>query len=222
MSDIPITQPTLLLRIRDADDADSWERFVKLYTPLVFGYCRQRGLQEADASDVAQEVMRTVAQSIQRFEYNRDKGTFRGWLLAVTRNKLLKYFTKIQRVPLGSGRTTIHAKLEATPDATETDHWDRAYQQRLFQWACSEVQDEFTPKTWSAFCQTAIDNQPPHQVASALGTSLGAVYIAKSRVIARIRKQIESVNGAEDSALWRTAPERTQATTDDDAGLDQG
>jgi len=69
MSEIPITQPTLLLRIRDTEDEASWERFVKIYTPLVFGYCRKRGLQEADASDVAQEVMRTVAQLINRFEY---------------------------------------------------------------------------------------------------------------------------------------------------------
>ena len=158
MSDIPITQPTLLLRIRDTEDEASWERFVKIYTPLVFGYCRKRGLQEADASDVAQEVMRTVAQSINRFDYNKKKGTFRGWLLTVTRNKLLKYFSKLQKQPIGTGRTTIQTKLEETPDAVETDHWNHAYQQRL--------------------------------------------YIAKSRVIARIRKQIESVNGSEDSVLW--------------------
>ncbi|MBT5708730.1 MAG: sigma-70 family RNA polymerase sigma factor, partial [Verrucomicrobia bacterium] len=135
MSDIPITQPTLLLRIRDTEDEASWERFVKIYTPLVFGYCRKRGLQEADASDVAQEVMRTVAQSINRFDYNKKKGTFRGWLLTVTRNKLLKYFSKLQKQPIGTGRTTIQTKLEETPDAVETDHWNHAYQQRLFQWA---------------------------------------------------------------------------------------
>jgi DNA-directed RNA polymerase specialized sigma24 family protein len=76
MSDIPITQPTLLLRIRDTEDEASWERFVKIYTPLVFGYCRKRGLQEADASDVAQEVMRTVAQSINRFEYTLRRHKF--------------------------------------------------------------------------------------------------------------------------------------------------
>ena len=207
MSEIPITQPTLLLRIRDTEDEASWERFVRIYTPLVFGYCRKRGLQEADASDVAQEVMRTVAQSINRFEYNQKKGTFRGWLLRVTRNKLLKYFSKLQKQPIGSGRTTIQAKLEETPDATETDHWNKAYQQRLFQWASGEVKDEFAEKTWSAFWLAAVENQSSQKIATELQMSLGAVYIAKSRVIARIRKQIESINGSEDSVLWSGSSE---------------
>ena len=202
MSDIPITQPTLLLRIRDTEDEASWERFVKIYTPLVFGYCRKRGLQEADASDVAQEVMRTVAQSINRFDYNKKKGTFRGWLLTVTRNKLLKYFSKLQKQPIGTGRTTIQTKLEETPDAVETAHWNHAYQQRLFQWASGEVKEEFAEKTWSAFWLAAVENQSSQKIATDLQMSLGAVYIAKSRVIARIRKQIESVNGSEDSVLW--------------------
>ena len=202
MSDPPLTQPTLLLKIRDAEDEAAWERFVKIYTPLVFSYCRKRGLQEADASDVAQEVMRTVAQAISRFDYNQAKGTFRGWLLTVTRNKLLKHFTKIQNLPMGSGRSTIQAKLEATPDAEETDHWNHDYQQRLFQWAASEVKSEFSDKTWSAFWRTAVENQPSQAVAESLEMSIGALYIAKSRVIARIRKQIEAVNGREDSVLW--------------------
>lgn len=202
MSDIPITQPTLLLKIRDAEDEVSWERFVKIYTPLVFGYCRKRGLQDADASDVAQEVMRTVSQAINRFDYNKKKGTFRGWLLMVTRNKLLKHFSKLQKQPIGSGRTTIQAKLEETPDAAETDHWNTAYQQRLFQWASTEVKDEFSEKTWSAFWLAAVENQKSQEIATDLEMSLGAVYIAKSRVIARIRKQIETINGSEDSVLW--------------------
>ena len=146
--------------------------------------------------------MRTVAQSINRFEYNQKKGTFRGWLLRVTRNKLLKYFSKLQKQPIGSGRTTIQAKLEETPNAAETDHWNNAYQQRLFQWASGEVRDEFAEKTWSAFWLTAVENQGSQKIATELQMSLGAVYIAKSRVIARIRKQIESISGSEDSVLW--------------------
>ncbi len=202
MSDSPLTQPSLLLKIRNAEDEAAWERFVKIYTPLVFGYCRKRGLQEADASDVAQEVMRTVAQAITRFDYNQSKGTFRGWLLTVTRNKLLKHFTKIQKQPIGSGRSTIQAQLEATPNADETNHWNHEYQQRLFQWAASEVKNEFSEKTWAAFWKTAVENQSGQETAKHLEMSVGAIYIAKSRVIARIREQIESISGGEDSVLW--------------------
>lgn len=202
MSEIPITQPTLLLKIRDADDSAAWEQFVRLYTPLVFAFCKQRGLQDADASDVAQEVMKTVAQSIERFDYNRRKGTFRGWLFTVTRNKLLKFFTKLQKQPQGTGRTTIHTQLEQTPDAQETEIWNLAYQKRLFQWAANEVKSEFSEKTWDAFWNTAVKNQNSQETAKALSMSLGAVYIAKSRVISRIRQQIESISGQEDTELW--------------------
>lgn len=202
MSHQPVTQPTLLLQIRDATDEVAWNHFVRIYTPLVFGYCRQRGLQEADASDVSQEVLRTVAVKIGRFDYSSKKGSFRGWLLGVTRNKLLKHFTKLQKQPAGIDQSTILNRLEATPDANENAAWDEAYQQRLFQWAANEVSSEFTEKTWSAFWQTSVKDRPSQEVAEELQMSLGAVYIAKSRAIARIRKKIETVSGLEDSVLW--------------------
>ena len=211
MSHQPVTQPTLLLQIRDATDEAAWSRFVKIYTPLVFGYCRQRGLQEADASDVSQEVMRTVAMKIGRFDYSSKKGSFRGWLLGVTRNKLFKYFTKLQKQPTGTDRSTILDRLEATPDASENAAWDEAYQQRLFQWAANEVRSEFTEKTWSAFWQTSVKARPSQEVADELQMSLGAVYIAKSRAIARIRKKIETVSGQEDSGLWTKTGPLTEA-----------
>ncbi len=201
MSQIPVTEPTLLIQIRDPDDALAWERFVKLYTPLVFGFCRQRGLQDADASDLSQEVMKTVAQSIHRFDYDQRRGTFRSWLLRVTRNKLLKFFSKLQRLPKATGRTSIQERLEATPSPEETGEWNAAYQRRLFNWAAQEVENEFAPTTWQAFWKTAVENQRSPAVAEELQISLGAVYIAKSRVLARIRKQIATVAGDDDLDL---------------------
>jgi DNA-directed RNA polymerase specialized sigma24 family protein len=97
---------------------------------------------------------------------------------------------------------TIHTQLEQTPDAQETEIWNLAYQKRLFQWAANEVKSEFSEKTWDAFWNTAVKNQNSQETAKALSMSLGAVYIAKSRVISRIRQQIESISGQEDTELW--------------------
>ena len=87
------TRPSLLIAIRDAGNQTAWNEFVALYTPLVYGHCVRRGLQVADAADVAQEVLKAVAGAIGRFEYDRRKGSFRAWLLTVTRRKLANFFT---------------------------------------------------------------------------------------------------------------------------------
>ncbi len=99
MSTAPVTRPSLLLRLRDTDDAECWSEFVRLYTPLIFGHCRRHGLQDADAADVAQEVMRVAAQAMPKFEYNAQRGKFRGWMLQTTRHRLHKFFARQQRAP---------------------------------------------------------------------------------------------------------------------------
>ena len=115
MNQAPITRPSLLVRLREPSNHAAWEEFVDLYTPLVHGFCRQRGLQEADAADVAQEVMQAVARSIGRFEYQPDKGTFRGWLFTVTRNKFNTFLEKRRRQPQGSGDTAVQQLIAEQP-----------------------------------------------------------------------------------------------------------
>src|ERR1051325_12255883 len=102
----PQTRPTLLLKIRDAQDHQAWESFVIIYAPLIHGFCMKRGLQDADAADVAQEVLKAVALSIQRFEYEPARGKFRNWLLTVTRNNYNNFLCGKQRRPETPGGTT--------------------------------------------------------------------------------------------------------------------
>ena len=99
------TRPTLLIRLRESDDEHSWAEFVDIYTPMLYRFFVGRGLQDADAADLGQEVMRSVARAIGRFEYDPDKGTFRSWLYQIARNKLNDFFNKRARQPQGSGRT---------------------------------------------------------------------------------------------------------------------
>lgn len=192
MADSPNTRPSLLVRIRDARDGQAWSQFVALYAPLVYGYARKRGLQDADAADLTQDVLRAVAGAAGRLEYDPKRGSFRGWLFTIVRNKLRDFLDARVRQAQGSGDTGAHEMLEqhAAPDE---DVWEREYQQRLFAWAADQIRGEFQDTTWQAFWQTAAEGKSAKEVAMALGMTVAAVYLAKSRVLARLKEQIQQV-----------------------------
>jgi RNA polymerase sigma-70 factor (ECF subfamily) len=198
MSSLPLTRPSLLLSLRNAGNDRAWRDFVEIYAPLIFGHCTRRGLQEADAADVTQEVMRSVARAIQKLDYDRARGTFRAWLLTVTRSKLNNFFASRARHPQGTGETAVVQFLEAQPGPEAAADWDREYRRRLFQIASEKVQKEVQAGTWAAFWQTAVEDEPAAAVAAELGMTTGAVYIARSRVLARLRTEIESLDRKED------------------------
>jgi len=195
MNETPVTRPSLLLRVRNAEDAAAWGQFVEIYTPLIFGFCRGRGLQEADAADVAQEVMRAVSRSMGRFDYNPERGTFRSWLFTVTRNKFNNFLERRRNHREADGGTTMQELIEARPCPEQDESWDREYRQRLFDWACAQIRGEFQEGTWQAFWRTAVAEESGEEVAQALGMSVGAVYVAKSRVRTRLRECIATVTG---------------------------
>ncbi len=194
MTDSPTTRVSLLVRIRDRADADAWSQFVDLYAPLIFALARRRGLQEADASDLTQDVLRAVMSTAPRFVYDPERGSFRGWLLTVARNQLCKWAAHRQRQPLASGSVEDRRRLEEQPaPADEGDFWEVEYRARMFAWAAERVRPTFRPNTWEAFWQTAVEARDPGDVAAALGLTVGAVYIARSRVLARLREHIRQV-----------------------------
>jgi RNA polymerase sigma-70 factor (ECF subfamily) len=167
---------------------------MELYASVVYGFARKRGLQDADSADVMQDVLRSVATAIANRQYDPKRGSFRGWLFSVTRNKLYNFLDKKRRHPQGSGDTGTQLRLEEHPESNgELDDWDREYEQRTFAWAAERVQKEFQERTWKAFWQTAVEGKNPTEVGAALKMSPGAVYVAKSRVIARLREEIESL-----------------------------
>jgi RNA polymerase sigma-70 factor (ECF subfamily) len=103
------TRASLLLQLRDAQNAAAWEQFVAIYTPLIFWFCCRQGLQEADAADVSQEVMRAVARAMQSFDYDPRRGKFRNWLLTVVRSKVSNLLRNRQRQPEPAGQSTVQA-----------------------------------------------------------------------------------------------------------------
>lgn len=118
------TRKTLLQKIRDADDAAAWSEFVNLHTPLVFSFCRKRGLSETDASDVSQDVMRAIAKAIGNFEYNPAKGKFRSWFFTVARSKLYNFLNKERNRPVAEGNTAVMRMIDEHPDPKEENDWE--------------------------------------------------------------------------------------------------
>jgi RNA polymerase sigma factor (sigma-70 family) len=190
--DLP-TRPSLLLRLRDADDDSAWSQFVVIYTPLIFAFCRGRGLSETDARDVTQDTFKAVARAIPRFRYEPECSSFRNWLFTVVRSKLNDFLAAQARQPRLAGETTVERFLEREPDRTWEERWLREYQANLVCWAAGQIQRDFKPQTWQAFWRTAIDGEPAQMVASELGLSLNALYIARSRVTNRLRQMLQSI-----------------------------
>jgi RNA polymerase sigma-70 factor (ECF subfamily) len=197
MGDEPATSASLLMRIRDRGDHAAWSRFVEVYRPLIHGFARKHGLQEADAADLTQEVLRAVARSVGRLDYDPRRGTFRGWLFTVVRNELRDFLGRRRRQVQGSGDTGVQQALneQPAPGGGPEEEWDRAYERRLFTWAAEQVRAGVQGSTWQAFWQTAVEGKSGQEVAKALGMSVAAVYLAKSRVMARLKEQIRQLQG---------------------------
>ena len=195
----PPTQPTLLVRIRDAHDQEAWGRFVDLYAPLVYGFLRKRGLQDADAADLTQDVLRRVAAAAQRLEYDERKGSFRGWLFTIVQNRLTDHWRHEAVREHGTGDTNAQQQLNEHPQATldASNEWDADYHRQLFQYAVGVVKQDFSEDTWRAFWKTAVEGQSGKEVAEKLGLTIAAVYLAKGRVMSRLKQQIKLLVGDE-------------------------
>jgi RNA polymerase sigma-70 factor (ECF subfamily) len=194
MLDAPLTRASLLVRIRDGHDQEAWRQFVQLYAPVVYGFARKRGLQDADAADVMQDVLRSVATAAARLNYDPSRGTFRGWLYTVARNRIFNFLQAGRhKVDRGSGDSDAHQRLEAVagPEWGLAESWDEEYERNLAALAMRRVQGEVQPATWQAFWQTAVESKSAREAGEALGMSAGAVYVARSRVLARLREEVQ-------------------------------
>jgi RNA polymerase sigma-70 factor (ECF subfamily) len=185
------TPPSLLERVR-ADEAAAWERLVQLYAPLVFGWCRGWGLRDQDAADVFQEVFQAVAAHIGKFRKEKAGDTFRGWLRVITRNKVRDHFRRLGHEPAGVGGTDAQRHLAEVPAPPVPDEpaVEKEAECGLFHRALELIRGEFEARTWQAFWQTAVEGRAPKDVAGELTMSPGAVRVAKSRVLRRLREEL--------------------------------
>src|SRR5262245_52076175 len=188
MTDSPSTRYSLLLRLQDPQNHAAWAEFVEIYQPLVYGLARRRGFQDADAQNVCQEVFQVVAKAAHEWAPDRYQGSFRGWLFGVARNLIANAFRQQQRQTRGTGDSDVKQLLEnqAAGEDEFVQLTEAEYRRSLFHVAARSVENEFSASTWQAFWQTAVKSREVSDVAAELRISPGAVYIARSRVVARL------------------------------------
>jgi RNA polymerase sigma-70 factor (ECF subfamily) len=165
---------------------------VTLYYPLVYRWCASKGLQPHDCVDVAQEVFASVAAHITSFRKEARRDSFRAWLRTIAKNKLNDYWRRQERQARSVGGSEARRKLSEVPSpvvAGEIEDTDADEEAILVRAALDAVSGEFEPRTWKAFWRVTIDGQTATGVARDLGMSRNAVYLAKSRVLGRIREE---------------------------------
>jgi RNA polymerase sigma factor (sigma-70 family) len=193
MADTPsdsATRASLLVRLRDARDAESWQTFVDTYAPLVYGYCLKRGVQDADAADVLQEVMARVARAMRTFEYQPERGRFRDWLGTVTRHTLIKFLDREQRQTRGAGGDVGVNCLDDLVAPEADTEWTAEFNAQVLRVALERLRPVFEPPTWRAFERTWLDNRPALETSHELDLPIEKVYAAKARVLKRLREEV--------------------------------
>lgn len=187
----PETRESLILRLPSATDAEAWQEFIDLYEPLIIRFARRRGLQDADAREIAQNVFISVAKAVDRWQPDRERGKFRAWLFRIARNQLINWVAKHSR-GRGTGRTSeldALAQIDASPGQHAALELD--YRREMFRLAAAHVRDSFSESSWNAFWRTSVLGESIDSVAMSLGISHGAIYIARSRITARMKLIIE-------------------------------
>ena len=183
------TSTSLLKRLRQPDDQQAWKRFTELYTPLLFYWARHLGLQAQDAADLVQDVFTVLVRKLPEFDYDQHK-SFRSWLKTVLLNKWRDNCRRRNEAPL-DGDDSAFAELAAPDHADALGEAD--YQQNLLRRALEVMQADFQPATWNACWEYVVKGRPAAEVAAELGINVGAVYVAKSRVLSRLRQELDGL-----------------------------
>lgn len=193
MGDSFETRPSLLLRLGDPSDQTAWEEFTSLYWPVIYRLARKRGLQDADAQDLAQKILLTLSRKIADWKPTTESGAFRGWLSVVTRNVTLNMLSR-RKQDIPRGGTSMLQQLASLPEREDVDReFELEYRRALFRMAADEIRSEFQPATWSAFWLTAVEGLSVEEAAEHLGLQIGSIYAGRSRVMRRLKQKIQDI-----------------------------
>lgn len=187
---LPDTRNSLLLRIQDSGNQQAWEEFAELYRPVIVRLARQKGLQPADADDLAQQVLWNVAGAIERWEPDSQRARFRTWLRKITENAILNALTRRKPDQAGRGEADVVLSEQAV-SSTDAAWIKTEFRREIFQRAATAIRSEFAPATWQAFWMTAVEGVPVDDAVSQLKSTRASVYAARSRVMKRLKKEVE-------------------------------
>lgn len=180
------TPVSLIERVRTPGDHEAWQRLVELTTPLLFSWAYRAGLRDHDAADLVQDVLAIMVAQLPQLHYDRQR-SFRGWLRTVTSNKLHERWRRrtLEILPPDD------ARLDEIPDESVPEaFWEREFREKLVARALELMRTHFQPNTWKACWEHVVCDRPAAEVADELGISVAAVYVAKGRVLRRLRQEL--------------------------------
>ncbi|MDP6446917.1 MAG: sigma-70 family RNA polymerase sigma factor [Pirellulaceae bacterium] len=192
------TSRTLLDRAR-GDDGDAWDQLTTFYAPLVAFWVRQIGIDESDLPDVVQDVFQSVSTNLRRFRKDQPGQSFRAWLRTIARNKAFDLLRRRKREPRGTGGTEAWRRLHDHADELEPDELDQpedepeCERQLILQSALQVVRKRTEDRTWQAFWRVVVDGRSAAEAAEELQMTQGAVRVAKSRVLQRLRAALDEL-----------------------------
>jgi RNA polymerase sigma-70 factor (ECF subfamily) len=198
LSDVPDynrTRTTMVLGLRDLEDQKVWNRFFESYWKLIYHSARKAGLDDADAQEVVQETVITVTKKIGGFDYDRNKGSFKGWLMQTTKWKIADQFRKINRTKSRES-DAMSEIIEELPDelANVDTFWKDNWQKELFDAAIEKTRDEVNPLYFQIYNRLVVKEIKAKDVARELAVPVSQVYLAKHRVTEAIKKSVEEMN----------------------------
>lgn len=194
MSDIPETRDSLLVRVKDPADSAAWEQFAQIYRPVVYRLARGRGLQDADAQDLAQKVLMSVAAAIPNWKRASPKARFHHWLRHVAKNEVLKTLSRQPKDRASGGTTATKLLRGHIRGSCELDDLvDLEYRRQLIRRAAEIVRERADESTWLAFSLTMVDGCSNAEAAKRIGRNEGTVYAARSRIVRRMRNEIRKM-----------------------------
>lgn len=177
------TQASLILRIRDKDDQSAWRTFVDVYSPLIYGFCRMKGLQANDAADVSQEALIRIAKAVRTFDYDRSKGLFRDWVAMIVHNEIRRHLRRDNRMP----ESTLEQDIPTNGISPE---WDEHFQRHIFETALLRCQQHFEKSTWELFEHSWLKKETVEHVAKKFQVGAEKIYVARSRVLKRLKHEV--------------------------------
>ena len=193
------TRRSLVDRLANWDDQRRWQEFFDTYWKLIYSAARKSGLADAEAQEVVQETVITVAKNIDRLKYDPAIGSFKGWLLQITRWRISDQFRK--REPEGVKRPNLQddsctATIDRVPDSRIVDLdavWETGWKENLLEAAIARVKRKIDPKQFQIFDCYVRKEWPAQKVAERLRVSVGQVYLARHRVAALLKKEIKTL-----------------------------
>jgi RNA polymerase sigma-70 factor (ECF subfamily) len=183
------TPLSLLQRLQRSPQAESWERFVDLYAPLLFAWTARLRLSDHDAADLVQDVFATLVEKLPHFQYDADK-SFRAWLKTILLNRWRQWQRKAAAASRGGGNAAL---ADLSCEAEEPDLAEEEYRRHLAQRALAIMQADFEPTTWKACWELVVNERSAVEVAAELGITINAVYLAKSRILRRLREELQGL-----------------------------